>query len=72
MSREQRIDTTDLLGAENTVPSKARTCREQRDAAEEYISTLKGVNFPNSSPYLSHRLTPDIRDAMRKLPCPRP
>lgn len=50
MSREQRIDTTDLSpGAETAAPSKARTRREQRDAAEEYISTLKGVNFPNSS-----------------------
>ncbi|MGJ7384626.1 phosphomethylpyrimidine synthase ThiC, partial [Morganella morganii] len=68
MSREQRIDTTDLSpGAETAAPSKARTRREQRDAAEEYISTLKGVNFPNSSRIYLTGSRPDIRVPMREI-----
>lgn len=68
MSRVQRIDTTDLSpGAETAAPSKARTRREQRDAAEEYISTLKGVNFPNSSRIYLTGSRPDIRVPMREI-----
>lgn len=63
MSQNQTISVKDISPTNN----KLRPRKEQRDAAQEFISTIQGVSFPNSNRIYLEGSRADIQVPMREI-----
>ncbi|MBU9980434.1 phosphomethylpyrimidine synthase ThiC [Proteus mirabilis] len=63
MSKNQTISIKDVSPTAN----KQRPRKEQRDAAQSFISTIQGVNFPNSKRIYITGTRSDIQVPMREI-----
>ncbi|MBG5951492.1 phosphomethylpyrimidine synthase ThiC [Proteus sp. G2618] len=63
MSQNQTISVKDISATSN----KHRPRKEQRDAAQEFISTIQGVSFPNSNRIYLEGSRTDIQVPMREI-----
>lgn len=63
MSQNQTISVKDISPTNN----KLRPRKEQRDAAQEFISTIQGVSFPNSNRIYLEGSRADIQVSMREI-----
>lgn len=63
MSQNQTISVKDISATNN----KHRPRKEQRDAAQEFISTIQGVSFPNSNRIYLEGSRTDIQVPMREI-----
>ncbi|MEB6857736.1 phosphomethylpyrimidine synthase ThiC [Proteus cibi] len=63
MSQNQTISVKDISPTSN----KQRPRKEQRDAAQEFISTIQGVSFPNSNRIYLEGSRTDIQVPMREI-----
>ncbi|WP_235365449.1 phosphomethylpyrimidine synthase ThiC [Proteus terrae] len=63
MSQNQTISVKDISPTNN----KHRPRKEQRDAAQEFISTIQGVSFPNSNRIYLEGSRTDIQVPMREI-----
>ncbi|WP_211838152.1 phosphomethylpyrimidine synthase ThiC [Proteus terrae] len=63
MSQNQTISVKDISPTNN----KQRPRKEQRDAAQAFISTIQGVSFPNSNRIYLEGTRTDIQVPMREI-----
>lgn len=63
MSQNQNISVKDISPTNN----KQRPRKEQRDAAQKFISTIRGVSFPNSNRIYLEGSRTDIQVPMREI-----
>lgn len=63
MSKNQTISIKDVSPTAN----KQRPRKEQRDAAQSFISTIQGINFPNSKRIYITGTRSDIQVPMREI-----
>ena len=63
MSQNQTISVKDI----SPTNSKQRPRKEQRDAAQAFISTIQGVSFPNSNRIYLEGSRTDIQVPMREI-----
>ncbi|MEQ5208798.1 phosphomethylpyrimidine synthase ThiC [Proteus vulgaris] len=63
MSQNQTLSVKDI----SPTPHKSRPRKEQRDAAQAFISTIQGVSFPNSKRIYLEGSRTDIQVPMREI-----
>lgn len=67
MSQKQSISVKDISPTLTTVSEKQRPRKQQRDAAQAFISTIQGVSFPNSKRIYLEGTRTDIQVPLREI-----